>query len=527
MEENYILRLCPCGRRRQDQRVCDCDYGSGKTHCSGLLKVAKDPSLKVYPYCVNTEETAKSDDFLDLDSPGTTCESVMLGGTLHSCTPIQEYDKVRIKLHKIDLAKLMAERGVGSKSDFKCIDSDLQANAIEKTIEQKMIDAGDGKGEFSIWARNLRGNSTFCIQVELVDHPYCNIHHTVGHVVHQPVVCVNNMAQPVILPDCEVVANVETSITSDSDAFKQKVMWGVLTCLVFALVLAIGFGVVYCKRQKTLRLRYINAKRADDLMMDDSPILKNKGFATTLFSHHLLCQPPGDVFFLHFPETKEFEQANEILREYMSSFGCRVSDLSDPQHDERISEDPEGWVMSVMNRHDVRIVVLDSPLARMSLAVASSSTASTSLVSSSASVECRSSTGCGSSTSGGVSNGHDPADEDLEEEEEARIPLSLAASRSGPPLPESAVEDNHHELRVFALRQIQSRFSGKYNQLVVVRFDGFATTTTVAHNHNNLLNHQHHQQQATVALESVAQTLTPHMECLVLPQHLPEFRLVS
>ena len=95
-------------------------------------------------------------------------------------------------------------------------------------------------------------------------------------------------------------------------------------------------------------------------------------------------------------------------------------------------------------------------------------------------------------------------------------------------IPESAYEDNHHELRVFALRQVQSRFSGRYNQLVVCRYTDDSCCTDVMQQRRQ----QQHKLRCTTskavsaAAGGVAQTLTPHRECLVLPQHLPELRSV-
>ena len=85
-------------------------------------------------------------------------------------------------------------------------------------------------------------------------------------------------------------------------------------------------------------------------------------------------------------------------------------------------------------------------------------------------------------------------------------------------IPESAYEDNHHELRVFALKQIQSRFSGRYKQLVVCRYDRGWTAQ------EQQLGQLGHQPRNSGKAVSVAQTLTPHRECLILPQHLPELR---
>ena len=335
----------------------------------------------------------------------------------------------------------------------------------------------------------------------------------------QPVVCVNHIEQPVILPRCNRKPGVKTSITSDSDLLKQNVMWATLSFLICALVAASAFAFYYCRRHKAHQ-DYSSVAKMNGDYHGNAPILK-KGAPPILYM--LPGQSPGDTMILQFPESKKFEDATGALRDYLSDgLGCRVFDLSDPENDERISEDPEGWVLDILGRSNIQIIVVDSPLARSSLALASSSTASTSLVSSSASVDHND--GCDAECG-------EEVEVDVDEE---KVPLSLGASCAGPPLPESAVEDNHHELRVFALRQIQSRFSGRYKQLVTIRFDGMIQGgSPQTRNHSQLTSrsksnpHCSHLQADGVSSShaiSVAHTLTPHKKCLVIPQHLPELR---
>ena len=125
VEDEYILRLCPCGGGVRSKSsngrhpwVCDCDYGSGETHCSSVFHVVSAGAAggggKVYPWCrqpyVHHQSTPLTDDedggnsnssLLNIDSPGTACSSVLLTGTLTSCTPIQDYDRVRINLFQL------------------------------------------------------------------------------------------------------------------------------------------------------------------------------------------------------------------------------------------------------------------------------------------------------------------------------------------------------------------------------------------------------------------------------------------
>ena len=43
------------------------------------------------------------------------------------------------------------------------------------------------------------------------------------------------------------------------------------------------------------------------------------------------------------------------LREFLSTVKASVFDLSDPENDERISQDPEGWVMDVLSHPHVQV----------------------------------------------------------------------------------------------------------------------------------------------------------------------------
>ena len=60
-------------------------------------------------------------------------------------------------------------------------------------------------------------------------------------------------------------------------------------------------------------------------------------------------------------------QAKDHLLLPPSSDDDTVYDMSDPDFDERISTDPEGWVLDALSLPDVRVVVVDSPSARSCL----------------------------------------------------------------------------------------------------------------------------------------------------------------
>ena len=79
------------------------------------------------------------------------------------------------------------------------------STAIVEVSELKIVDENGTEGYFSVNIGGLKENSTFCVVVELVDHPYCDSHLTIGHQKHQPIVCTNHVLQPVVLPKCTIV----------------------------------------------------------------------------------------------------------------------------------------------------------------------------------------------------------------------------------------------------------------------------------------------------------------------------------
>ena len=160
-------------------------------------------------------------------------------------------------------------------------------------------------------------------------------------------------------------------------------------------LVAIGIFVFYFRSRNKHQKREVtsNLPSTKNKYLNSAPIIKNGALVpnsqatsctNTLLSKISINVP--DIFLLSFPDTKHFEEINAIFRDWLTSLGNHVYDLSDSRYDEEISKDPESWVMKILMKTNMRILVIDSPVARFSLALAASSTATTSLVSSSASV---------------------------------------------------------------------------------------------------------------------------------------------
>ena len=112
VENSYILRLCPCGKVIRNRRVCDCENTSAL--CSRVIKIDQPEKARVFESCRqpmkakdSKEQDIEADDAnisirhtknaITMKSPSTTCTSVLLAGSLTPCTPVQRYDRVKVR----------------------------------------------------------------------------------------------------------------------------------------------------------------------------------------------------------------------------------------------------------------------------------------------------------------------------------------------------------------------------------------------------------------------------------------------
>ena len=144
------------------------------------------------------------------------------------------------------------------------------------------------------------------------------------------------------------------------------------------------------------------------------------------------------VFLLHFH--RQGSEHYQKLREWVHAITKEVDDIDDEEADEDINQDPEGWVMSRLASKEVRVVLMAGKFLTKLLNTSSDS------------------------------------ESDDNNGEVSRL-----------------------ELRTFALKHIQSHFSGNYRQLVVVSFDKYGSDG-----------------------EAAAGLLTPNKGPLVLPHHLSD-----
>ena len=108
----------------------------------------------------------------------------------------------------------------------------------------EIADENATRGYFSVNIEGLQENSTFCIVVELVDHPYCNSHLTIGHQRHHPIVCTNHVLQPVVLPKC-TYRTPGPMVFEEWSGKSSRIVIGNLAGVMGILVMGISISIIY------------------------------------------------------------------------------------------------------------------------------------------------------------------------------------------------------------------------------------------------------------------------------------------
>ena len=137
----------------------------------------------------------------------------------------------------------------------------------------------------------------------------------------------------------------------------MQILWSVLAVATFGLLVAVAAALTYCRRRR-------KAMKSESRMRSQQqqpPIIKQYNVPEEAKKDGQ-APPPPPLFLLHFPEgNKAFEAANAALREFLAcvkesvSGGSLVYDMSDPDNDEKISEDPEGWVLDALSHPKVQV----------------------------------------------------------------------------------------------------------------------------------------------------------------------------
>ena len=110
------------------------------------------------------------------------------------CTALQPYDRVKLSLHLVKPETILG---------FECNRHQNFGSNNPIVIETSIHNINGSHGDFSVYLSVLAPQSIYCLQIELLDHPYCNSHLTIGHGLGSvPRVCASHMAHPVITPKC-------------------------------------------------------------------------------------------------------------------------------------------------------------------------------------------------------------------------------------------------------------------------------------------------------------------------------------
>lgn len=64
-------------------------------------------------------------------------------------------------------------------------------------------------------------------------------------------------------------------------------------------------------------------------------------------------------FQLRLPNSTFSDDVHLMFFDWLESIGCHVHDMSNPDEDEAINPDPEGWVQSILSRPNVKVVVIE------------------------------------------------------------------------------------------------------------------------------------------------------------------------
>lgn len=542
VEQEYMFRICPCVHRRH-QRVCDCHAsvsgGRGQQpQCSRVLRMSQTVAAKVMSWCrpIRPQNTASSSiahprpaqisgnndmkEEISLKSLLMNCTHLLVAGRMASCTPIQGYDRVILTFHKLENKssdKCWQARDFGTHNPVKVVSRLFSQNPL-------MENFSDGVGDFTAIV-GLSPDSSYCVQLEHLDHPYCSSEITLGHSLHNrlPVVCSAHMAKPISTAACAALpSDVVTNYSMTHDTVFIAIVF-CLSLLVMIIVVCTGYKCYFSgnparRKNKNNRLqsaenepmisKILSGGGAGGHSLDStsvafatsSKVAKATGFIDTSLQingqagkedHH-------KVFLLHFDD--EGSRCRQ-LRQWMGTL-VQVLDIDDEDEDEAINMDPEGWVLSHLSKKETQVVVVAcksvTRLLRSSVAASSLASTTSSQISSGSSTQGAEASDMLTYTSS-CSSQRSFTDDSMEDDSMEATAATAATGDKTFEATAKAYDDPRRDLRVFALKYIQAHLVGKYNRLAVVSFD-----------------------KSNMEGDSAAYMLTPHKSPLVLPHHMSD-----
>ena len=176
VEQQYILRICPCNNSAPLVMPCSCDHlhhlnggggGGSATTCSEIFNISNPYREKVFPWCRGDGTPAPRP---QLSAPKLQhCPAqVMLSGTLPSCTPVRDYDKVEVVLQPMAY----------EVEDCK----ELPREATGRLAKQAPLTAiNDTHGMFHVAIGNITHETYYCLRVELGRCIFLNVFLSILH----------------------------------------------------------------------------------------------------------------------------------------------------------------------------------------------------------------------------------------------------------------------------------------------------------------------------------------------------------
>ena len=397
----------------------------------------------------------------EFPAPQVDCMSATLSGTVPSCTPIADYDRVKVVLHRV----LGGESNICS--NHTAVHNADAANVFISALIRKNLTHGG----FQINVSNLTPDANYCVTVELYRHPYCHLPLIVGNEVYrQPAVCrTHNVETPLkTTKECASPA----SVMGFRGSLNYRGMSTVIVCVVCVVICILTLTVACCR----LMIRRRDKSKSGGITSNLYIATPNAKNGDVEVENNTNSCPGFDVFLIYLSDSPESDASNATLREWLGSLDIvkEVLDLSDPDRQEEILSRQEEWVTTVMANPNLRVVTVVSDKLKTlrnrgcwrprdhHCGAASSST---SLSGTDACTSPRAGAGASSSAT-------KPAAKAASDEERIRL-LQYCEEERGEQVHKATCTETDAlaELRNFALGQAVAHLKGQYGRLMLVRHE--------------------------------------------------------
>ncbi|XP_059092382.1 uncharacterized protein LOC131887731 [Tigriopus californicus] len=352
VQEHYVLRLCPCGRRKPDSYTCDCESSSAPL-CSKLITFHRptNSTRKVFDVCGhdrNDSSALESSEGATIKAPRISCSSTTIAGTMASCTPLQDYDKVQILLHPNP--SNISNCGTHDHGD---------RNVSRHTVSLEKIDGNLTHGRFTLELTDLVPETAYCIVVDLSDdHPYCKRNIEIGSLPkHLPPICRTAIKTPLVIASCP-------------NATKLPMVTNGWLLVILSLIIILGVTfcllIIWCVWTR----RATSANNADLEYSKKAPATFDTGTGSTSVES----LKEQTIFLLSFNESSLFMDLNFKLVQWLEAVGVKVVHFDDDNLSEEICENQENFVVDKIHDPNTRVIIVNTQTAVDALKSSSSQT---------------------------------------------------------------------------------------------------------------------------------------------------------